>query len=51
MTTANLPTAAPALASPLSAYRELDDRELADRIEAVRQRMGPRLLILGHHYQ
>jgi quinolinate synthase len=39
------------LASPFAAYRGLDDALLAGRIEAVRRRMGPRLVILGHHYQ
>jgi quinolinate synthase len=39
------------LASPFPAYRGLDDAVLGERIEAVRQRMGPRLVILGHHYQ
>ena len=32
-------------------YRSLDDRTLTERIQAVRKRMGRRLLILGHHYQ
>lgn len=39
------------LASPFSAYRGLDDAVLEDRVEAVRQRMGSRLIVLGHHYQ
>ncbi|MBU6276100.1 MAG: quinolinate synthase NadA [Planctomycetes bacterium] len=39
------------LASPLTAYRGLEDRLLDERIEAVRRRMGGRLVILGHHYQ
>ena len=39
------------LAGPLAAYRGLADAALAARIEAVRRRMGPRLVILGHHYQ
>lgn len=39
------------LASPFPAYRGLDDAVLEARIEAVRRRMGPRLVILGHHYQ
>jgi quinolinate synthase len=43
--------AAPDLAAPFAAYRGLDDALLAERIEAVRRRMGPRLVILGHHYQ
>jgi quinolinate synthase len=43
--------ALPELAAPFPAYRGLDDALLAGRIEAVRRRMGPRLVILGHHYQ
>ena len=43
--------AVPDLAAPFAAYRGLDDTLLAERIEAVRRRMGPRLVILGHHYQ
>jgi quinolinate synthase len=39
------------LAAPLAAYRSLGDAALAERIEAVRRRMGSRLVILGHHYQ
>jgi quinolinate synthase len=39
------------LAGPLAAYRGLDDASLSERIEAVRRRMGERLVILGHHYQ
>jgi quinolinate synthase len=39
------------LASPFPAYRGLPDDLLQERIEAVRGRMGPRLVILGHHYQ
>jgi quinolinate synthase len=39
------------LASSFPAYRGLDDAVLSERIEAVRRRMGPRLVILGHHYQ
>jgi quinolinate synthase len=38
-------------AGPLAAYRGLEDAILDARIEAVRRRMGPRLVILGHHYQ
>jgi quinolinate synthase len=38
-------------AGPLAAYRGLEDAILDERIEAVRRRMGPRLVILGHHYQ
>ena len=43
--------AVPEPAAPFPAYRGLDDAELARRIEAVRRRMGRRLVILGHHYQ
>src|SRR5579871_4874347 len=32
-------------------YRGLSNDELARRINAVRAELGPRLLILGHHYQ
>ena len=49
-----MPTAAPPdvpLASPFPAYRELPDEVLQERIEAGRRRLGPRLVILGHHYQ
>ncbi len=47
-------TAAPPdvpLASPFQVYRSLPDDLLQERIEAVRTRMGSRLVILGHHYQ
>ena len=32
-------------------YRSLDNESLTQRINAVRAEMGPRLLVLGHHYQ
>src|SRR5688572_23185881 len=32
-------------------YKSLSNDELTARIEALRQELGPRLLILGHHYQ
>ena len=35
----------------LQPYKSLDEGTLTERINAVRTRMGPRLLILGHHYQ
>jgi quinolinate synthase len=35
----------------LAPYKSLDNQTLHDRIQAVREAMGPRLLILGHHYQ
>ena len=36
---------------PLKPYKSLDNETLAERINAVRAELGPRLLILGHHYQ
>jgi quinolinate synthase len=42
---------APVFASPFPAYRGLEDATLSERIEAVRRQLGPRLVILGHHYQ
>ncbi|RIK76436.1 MAG: quinolinate synthase [Planctomycetota bacterium] len=35
----------------LQAYKSLSNDELQARINAVRRQLGPRLLILGHHYQ
>lgn len=35
----------------LEPYRSLDNQVLTRRIQKVREEMGPRLLILGHHYQ
>jgi quinolinate synthase len=35
----------------IESYKPLDDRTLTERIQAVRAQMGPRLVILGHHYQ
>lgn len=35
----------------LECYKSLDDGTLKARIQAVRSALGPRLLILGHHYQ
>jgi quinolinate synthase len=44
-----------ALAQPpkldLQPYKSLDNAELQQRINAVREHFGPKLLILGHHYQ
>src|ERR687884_1457490 len=40
-------TEAPALED----YFGLSDAELYERIEASRRRLGPRLVVLGHHYQ
>lgn len=39
------------LAAPLAPYKSLSNEELAARINAVRAELGPKLLILGHHYQ
>jgi len=35
----------------LASYTLLEPAVLAARIQRVRDEMGPRLLILGHHYQ
>ena len=35
----------------LAPYKSLSNKELSQRIEAVRNRLGSELLILGHHYQ
>ncbi len=35
----------------LQPYKSLDNAELQRRIQAVREALGSRLLILGHHYQ
>ncbi|MGI9457004.1 MAG: quinolinate synthase NadA, partial [Aeoliella sp.] len=43
-----------ATASPqfdLQQYKSLENDVLAARIQAVRDELGPKLLILGHHYQ
>ena len=34
-----------------STYKSLENETLTKRIQQVRDSMGPRLLILGHHYQ
>jgi len=41
----------PAPKLELKPYKSLDNASLAARIEAARQELGSRLLILGHHYQ
>jgi quinolinate synthase len=41
----------PAPAFELKPYKSLENAELTARIQAVRQRFGPELVILGHHYQ
>jgi quinolinate synthase len=43
------PTVLPAY--DISAYKSLENEVLAKRIHQVRDSLGPRLLILGHHYQ
>ena len=43
------PAAQPAL--EIEPYKSLDNQTLTERVQAVRTEMGPRLLILGHHYQ
>ncbi len=40
-----------ASAHELAPYKSLDNDTLHQRIAAVRAALGPRLLILGHHYQ
>jgi quinolinate synthase len=42
---------APSHALELQPYKSLENEELTARIQAVREQFGPRLLILGHHYQ
>ncbi len=37
--------------APLAPYKSLSNEELATRINVVRAELGPKLLILGHHYQ
>jgi quinolinate synthase len=49
MTTLTASASTPSL--PLAPYKSLDNASLRDRIQAVRDSMGKRLLILGHHYQ
>jgi len=44
-------TLEPAPIFELKPYKSLADEELSARIEVVRKEFGPRLLILGHHYQ
>ncbi len=48
MTTATL---TPTPAYELQPYKSLENAALAARIKAVRDELGARLLILGHHYQ
>jgi quinolinate synthase len=41
----------PLRAFELAPYKSLDNATLQSRIQAVRAEMGPKLLLLGHHYQ
>jgi len=41
----------PAPAHELKPYKSLSDDELSTRIDAIREQLGSKLLILGHHYQ
>jgi len=41
----------PAPSFELKPYKSLSNDELTARIQAVRRQLGPKLLILGHHYQ
>jgi len=45
------PTNSTVAARPLLPYLRMESDELTARIAAVRHRLGPRLLVLGHHYQ
>jgi quinolinate synthase len=42
---------APSPAYELQPYKSLENEELTARIQAIRDRLGSQLLILGHHYQ
>lgn len=49
-----MPVAPTAVQPPLDGvkpYKSLSNEELRTRIQAVRDELGPRLMILGHHYQ
>ncbi|TWT37264.1 Quinolinate synthase A [Posidoniimonas corsicana] len=46
-----MPTAAEPAYPDVKPYKSLANEELSARIDAVRAELGPRLLILGHHYQ
>ena len=41
----------PEPAFELAPYKSLENEQLADRIRAVKEKLGSQLLILGHHYQ
>jgi quinolinate synthase len=38
-------------ARPIETYLAMPDEEIAERIEAAREELGSRVVILGHHYQ
>ncbi|REJ77328.1 MAG: quinolinate synthase NadA [Acidobacteria bacterium] len=38
-------------ARPLETYLAMSDEEIAERIETAREELGPKVVILGHHYQ
>jgi quinolinate synthase len=42
---------APSPTYEMRPYKSLSNDELTQRIQAVRRELGPKLLILGHHYQ
>src|SRR5882757_10582603 len=44
-------TLSPTPAFALQPYKSLENAELMARIQAVRDQLGSKLLILGHHYQ
>ncbi len=46
-----LPLAGPLAGFEIKPYKSLANETLAGRIAALRKQFGPRLLILGHHYQ
>ena len=41
----------PAPKHELQPYKSLSHEELSTRIESIREQLGSKLLILGHHYQ
>jgi quinolinate synthase len=47
----HIPSDSPPAPLELNAYQALSKQELTARIQRVREAWGPRLLILGHHYQ
>ena len=41
----------PLRTSELATYKSLENNELTQRIQTIREQFGSQLLILGHHYQ